>query len=69
MAQLSPIVFDLVELGIAIAPHILAAARVEVQMLTSGAPPTAEQTAAISAALDAAHATLQAAQQGTAPTA
>jgi hypothetical protein len=68
MAPLSPVVLDLIRLGIAVAPQILAAAQLELQLLNSGTTASAEQQATISAALDAAHATLQAAQQGAAPT-
>lgn len=61
---LTALVLELVELGIKMAPSVIAAARTEIDLINSGAAPTAEQQAAIDAALDAAHAALQAGQQG-----
>ena len=61
---LTPIVLQLIQMGLSIVPEIVAAARAEVDLLNAGSAPTAEQQAAIDAALDQAHAALQAAQPG-----
>lgn len=58
---LTPLVLQLVSLGITIAPEIIAAAQQEIALANSATAPTPEQKAAIDAALDAAHAALQAA--------
>ena len=52
---------QLIEMGITVAPQITAAAKTAVSLLDSGASPTADQKAQIDAALDTAHADLQAA--------
>lgn len=46
----------------AVLPNLISAGQTEIQLATSGAPPTAAQQAAIDAALDQANALLQAAQ-------
>lgn len=48
----------------AILPSLISAGQTEMQLATQGTPPSAEQKAAIDAALDQAHALLQAAQPG-----
>ena len=45
----------------AVLPNLIAAGQTEVQLATQGTPPSAAQQAAIDAALDQAHALLQAA--------
>lgn len=63
MIALLPVIIQLVQAGLAIAPDIIAAGKTELDLLSPGAaPPTAEQKAAIMAALDRANAALQAAQ-------
>jgi len=62
MLALTPAVLSMIELGIQVAPGIIAAAKQEIDLANSGTPPTADQQAAIDAALDQAHAALQAAQ-------
>ncbi len=52
---------QIVQMGITVAPEIIAAARTAVALIESGAAPTAAQQAQIDAALNAAHAALQAA--------
>ena len=66
MLTLTPAVLSLIELGIQVAPGLIQTAQQEVALLNSGTPPTADQQAAIDAALAEAHAALQAAQPGTA---
>jgi hypothetical protein len=61
MIALTPLVLQLIELGVQLAPELIAAAQTEISLFNSKSEPTAEQTAQISAALDAAHAALQAA--------
>lgn len=63
-ATLVPLVLQLVQLGITMAPSIIAAAQTEIGLVNSGVAPTAEQTAEINAAFEAAHTALQAQQQG-----
>jgi len=60
MLSLTPVVLQLIEAGITVMPEILSAAQTEVALFNSGSAPTAQQQAAIDAALDAAHAALQA---------
>lgn len=61
MIALTPQVLQLVLLGIQVAPELIAAAQQEIALFNSGKTPTPEETAAIEAALDAAHKALQAA--------
>ena len=61
MLTLTPLVLQLVQMGVAVIPEILAAAQTEVQLLNAQAAPSAAQQAAIDAALDKANAALQAA--------
>jgi hypothetical protein len=49
----------LIELGITVEPQVIAAARIVVSLIESGASPTPDQQAQIDAALDTAHAALQ----------
>ncbi len=49
----------LIQMGITIAPQVIAAAQTAVSLIESGASPTPDQQAEIDAALDTAHATLQ----------
>lgn len=60
---LLPIIIQLVQAGIAVAPSIIAAGKTELDMLRPGAAPlTAAQQDQIDEALDVANAALQAAQ-------
>jgi hypothetical protein len=52
---------QLVQMGITVAPQIISAAQTAVSLIEGGAAPTAAQQAEIDAALDTAHAALQAA--------
>ena len=63
MLALTPQLLQLLQLGIQVAPGIIAAAQTEVSIFNSGAAPTEAQQAEIDGALEAAHAALQAAQQ------
>ena len=58
---LTPLVLQLIQLGISVAPELIAAAQQEIALLNSSTAPTAAQQAQIDAALDAAHKALQAA--------
>jgi hypothetical protein len=55
---------SLLEQGIVAAPSIIAAVKTAIGLIESGTAPTTAQQAEIDAALDTAHATLQAAVQG-----
>lgn len=66
MGAVIPIVAQLVELGVQIAPSIIDAVNIEMQLSGQGTP-TPEQQAKLDAALDEAHAALQAAQPGPGP--
>jgi hypothetical protein len=61
MLTLTPLVLQLVQLGITVVPEIITAAQAEISLVTGTSAPTAAQQAAIDAALDKANATLQAA--------
>lgn len=54
------LIIQLIELGVKITPQIIAAAQTEIRLIRSGQAPSAAQQAQIDAALDAAHAALQA---------
>ena len=57
---LTETVLQLVMAGIQVLPGIVSAAQTEIALFKSGTTPTADQQAAIDAALDQAHAALQA---------
>jgi hypothetical protein len=52
---------QLIELGVTVAPEVVTASQTAVSLIESGTAPTATQQAQIDAALDTAHAALQAA--------
>lgn len=52
---------QLVEMGITVAPEVVTASQTAVSLIESGTAPTAAQQSQIDAALDTAHAALQAA--------
>ena len=58
--MLTPLVLQIVELGLKYTPEMIAAARAEMALFESGAAPDAAEQARIDAALDLAHAALQA---------
>ena len=60
MVVLTPLVLQIIELGLEYTPELIAAARVEMALYESGAPPSDSDMARIDTALDAAHAALQA---------
>lgn len=62
MLTLTPLVLQLIELGVSVAPELISAAQTEISLVTGTSPPTAAQQAVMDAALDAANAALQAAQ-------
>lgn len=63
MLTLTPIVLQLISLGLTVIPELVQAAITEVNLLNSATPPTADQQAAIDTALDTANAALQNAVQ------
>jgi hypothetical protein len=65
MLALTPLVLQLIQLGITVVPELIAAAQQEIALFNSGTEPNAAQQADIDTALATAHAALQAAQQGT----
>jgi hypothetical protein len=65
MLSLTPLLLQLLELGIQVAPSVIAAAQQEVALFNSSTMPDAAQQTQINAALDEANAALQAAQPGT----
>lgn len=62
MGAVIPIAAQLVQLGVTVAPSIIEAVNLEMQLSGSNTQPTADQQAKLDAALDEAHAALQAAQ-------
>lgn len=64
MLSLTPLVLQLIELGITVLPGVIAAAQQEVALLNSGEAPTPAQQAQIDAALDVANSALMNAKQG-----
>jgi hypothetical protein len=52
---------ELIQLGVSVVPQVISAAQTAVSLIESGSDPTPEEQAQIDAALDAAHAALQAA--------
>ena len=62
MLALVPVILQLVEAGVTIAPQLISAGKTEVDLFNSGAAPTAAQRAQIDAALEAANTALQNAQ-------
>jgi len=62
MLSLTPLVLQLIQLGISVAPELIAAAQTEISLVTGTAPASADQQKAIDTALDAANAALMAAQ-------
>jgi hypothetical protein len=62
MLTLLPVILQLVEAGITVAPQLIAAGKTEISLVNAGAAPTAAQMAQIDAALDAANTALQNAQ-------
>jgi hypothetical protein len=62
MLALIPVILQLVEAGIAVAPQLIAAGKTEIALVNSGSTPTKAQEDQIDAALEAANAALQAAQ-------
>jgi uncharacterized membrane-anchored protein len=64
MLALTPLVLQLISLGISVAPELIAAAEQEISLVTGTSAPTAAQQAQITAAVVAANAALQAAQPG-----
>lgn len=59
---LVPLILQILEAGLTVAPQIIAAGKTEVDLINAGAAPTDEQKAAIDAALEDANNALQAAQ-------
>lgn len=59
MITLSPLVLQIVSLGLTYTPQLIEAAIAEIDLLNSGSTPTAEQLAVIAKGLEEAHAALQ----------
>ena len=53
------VLIQLIQMGIKVAPEVIAAAQTALSLLESGTAPTAAQQAQIDTALDTAHAALQ----------
>lgn len=63
MIALLPVIIQLVQAGLALAPDIIAAGKLELDLLSPGAaPPSDDEKASIMAALEKANDALQAAQ-------
>ncbi len=62
MLQLTPLVLQLISLGLSVAPELISAAQTEVSLVSGTNPPTSDQQAAIEEALASANAALQSAQ-------
>jgi hypothetical protein len=65
MLALTPLVLQLISLGVSVAPELISAAQTEISLVTGTSAPTAEQQAQIDSALAAANSALQAAQPAT----
>lgn len=63
MLALTPLVIQLIELGIEVAPDIIAAVRREIALVSATNAPNAADQALIDRALEEANAALQAARQ------
>jgi hypothetical protein len=61
MLALTPLVLQLISLGISVVPELISAAQTEISLVTGTNPPSAEQQSQIDAALAQANAALQAA--------
>jgi hypothetical protein len=64
MIALAPLVLQLIQLGLSVAPELISAAMSEIALFNSGTAPTASQQRDLDAALEAAHSALQGAQPG-----
>ena len=62
MLTLTPLVLQLISLGVSVAPELISAAEAEISLVTGTSPPSAAQQAQIDAALTAANTALQNAQ-------
>lgn len=62
MLALSPLIIQLIQAGITLAPELIAAWQKEVDLANAGQTPTDAERAQIDAGLDTANAALQAAQ-------
>lgn len=64
MLALTPLVLQLIQLGVQVLPGLISAAVTEVELLNSDTPATPEQRAVIDLALDQANQAVMDAQQG-----
>jgi hypothetical protein len=62
MLALLPVILQLVEAGVTIAPQLISAGKTEIDLVNSGSAPTQAQMDQINTALDVANAALQSAQ-------
>lgn len=62
MLALTPLVLQLVSLGVSVAPELISAAQTEISLITGTSAPTAAQQAQIDAGLEIANTALQNAQ-------
>ena len=62
MLTLTPLIFQLLSMGVSVLPELISAAETEISLVTGTSPPDAAQQAQIDAALAQANAALQAAQ-------
>jgi hypothetical protein len=62
MIALAPLVLQLIQLGLSVAPELISAAMSEISIFNSGTAPTAAQQADLDSAMASAHAALQGAQ-------
>ena len=65
MLALSPLVLQLIQLGIQVVPGLIAAALTEIELVNSDTPPSDVQREEIRAALEEANTALMNAQQST----
>ena len=61
MLELTPLILQMIQLGITVVPELITAAQAEISLISGTTPPTAAQQAVITAAVDTANAAIQAA--------
>lgn len=66
MIALAPLVLQLIQLGLSVAPELISAAVQEISIFNSGTAPTVQQQRDLDTALAAAHEALQTAEPGAA---
>ena len=61
MLELTPLILQMIQMGITVVPELITAAQAEISLISGTTPPTAAQQAVITVAVDTANAAIQAA--------